>query len=206
MTGMEIPVIIGLTALSTGVSVAMSAQANRQAKAIAEYQNRQKALAYAKSVAYNRAVGQVKAAEDKRTLQLKYDLMRGASLAQGAERGTLESRVQDVVLNSLGIGVARESSKIELEREMADLGYQINAQPQWNVAGGQSTFLSGIAGGLQGLQLGLSVAGSIGDYNTQQALQRNASTAGGTGGGGFRLDLSGSEGLDLNLGMNLGGR
>jgi len=169
--GAEIGVAILLTAASTAVSLGAAAQANRQQAAMAEYQNRQKELAYRKSVAFNRAAGEIKAIEQRRTLQLKYDLMKGASLAQGAERGTLESRVQDQTLNALGYNVARESAKITMEQELADLGFQINAQPQWSVAGSQNLLLAGIQGGLQGLQLGMSVAGGMNDLNTAQAAQ-----------------------------------
>lgn len=169
--GAEVAIIGGLTALSSAVSIAATAQSNATQRRIAEYQNRQKELAYRKSVAFNRAAGEIKAAEDKRTLQIKYDLMKGASLAQGAERGTLESRVQEQTLNALGYNVSRESAKIEMERNLADLGFQINAQPQWSVAGSNSAFLAGIQGGLQGLQLGMSVAGGLGDLRTTQAAQ-----------------------------------
>lgn len=174
--GAEIGVAIALTAASAAVSVASATQANRQQAAIAEYQNRQKELAYAKSIAYNRAAGQIKATEERRNLQLKYDLMKGASIAQGAERGTVESRVQDATLNALGYSAARESAKISMEQDLADLGFQINAQPQWSVAGSQSAFLAGIAGGLQGLGLGMQVAGGMNDLSTANTLR--------TGGGG----------------------
>jgi len=175
--GAEIGVMIALTALSTATSVAAAGQANKQQRAIADYQNRQKELAFRKSVAFNKATGQIKAAEEKRVLQLKYDLMKGASTASAAERGTLESNTQASILNSLGYQAARESAKITMEQNLADLGYSINAQPQWSVAGSQSTFLAGIQGGLQGLQLGLSVAGGMNDLNTANQIQ-------GIGGGG----------------------
>ena len=175
--GAEAALAIALTAISTGVSVGMASQANAQQKAIAEYQNRQKELAYRKSVAFNRATGEIKAAEQKRVLQMRYDLMKGASEASAAERGTLESQTQVSILNALGYQTARESAKITMEGNLADLGFQINAQPQWNVASSQNTMLGGIAGGLQGLQLGLNVAGSYADSQAASQIQ----AAGGVG-------------------------
>lgn len=165
--------IVGMiisTAVSVGTSVALSAQANSQQKALAEYQNRQRELAYAKSMAFNRATAEVKAQEQKRMLQARYDLMRGASEAQGAERGVLESRVQDAVLNSLGYAAARESAKITTEQELGILGQGINSQPQWMMAGSENLFLNGVQGGIQGFMNGLNIAQAANNLNTANAM------------------------------------
>lgn len=176
-----------LAGASTAVSVTMANQANAQARAMAEYQNRQRELAYAKSMAFNRASAQVRAAELKANLQMKYDLMRGASEAQGAERGTLESRVQDAVLNSLGYAATRESAKITTEAELGLLGQSINQQPQWVVPNQESVFLNGIQGGIQGFMNGINLAESInnmGAASTIAGIQQNSTGTGLSFGGG----------------------
>jgi len=172
--------IIASTIASIGTSVAMANQANKQQSALAEYQNRQRELAYAKSMAFNRASQEVKAAELKRNLQMKYDLMRGASEAQGAERNVLESRVQEAIVNSLGYTVAREGAKIETEKELGLLGQSINQMPQWVVGESTSVFLNGLQGGIQGFQNGINMASAMNNYNTAQQFQNyyNASALG----------------------------
>jgi len=173
-----------LTAASTGVSVAMANQASKQSAAMAEYQNRQRELAYAKSMAFNRASQEVKAAELKRNLQMKYDLMRGASEAQGAERNVLESRVQEAVLNSLGFTVAREGAKIETEKELGLLGQSINQMPQWVVGNTESAFLSGIQGGIQGFANSINVMQGISNIQQAQAAAQAYNAYSGAMGGG----------------------
>jgi len=163
--------IIASTIASIGTSVAMANQANKQQSALAEYQNRQRELAYAKSMAFNRASQEVKAAELKRNLQMKYDLMRGASEAQGAERNVLESRVQEAIVNSLGYTVAREGAKIETEKELGLLGQSINQMPQWVVGESTSVFLNGLQGGIQGFQNGINMASAMNNLNTAQQFQ-----------------------------------
>lgn len=176
--------IIASTIASVGTSVAMANQANKQSAAMAEYQNRQRELAYAKSMAFNRASQEVKAAELKRNLQMKYDLMRGASEAQGAERNVLESRVQEAVLNSLGYAVAREGAKIETEKELGLLGQSINQMPQWVVGSQESVFLNGLQGGIQGFMNGLNMAGSYSNIQSAQAASQAFNAYGGAMGGG----------------------
>ena len=176
--------IIASTIASVGTSVAMANQANKQQAAMAEYQNRQRELAYAKSMAFNRASQEVKAAELKRNLQMKYDLMRGASEAQGAERNVLESRVQEAVLNSLGYAVAREGAKIETEKELGLLGQSINQAPQWVVGSSESTFLTGLQGGIQGFMNGLNMAGAYSNIQGAQAASQAYNAYGGAMGVG----------------------
>lgn len=168
MLKLAVPLL--LTAASAAVSVAGTMEANKQQAAMVQYQNQQKKLAFERSLAYNRAVNEIKAQDQKQALALRYDAMKGASIAQGAERNVIESRSQTQVMNALGYMASRETAKINLERNLADLGYEINAQPQYGVAGSASPWLAGVAGGLSGLNMGINVSSAMQQYSASQSM------------------------------------
>lgn len=170
-------------AASAALAYASTAQQNKQQKQIVDYQNRMKDLAYQKSIAFNKASNEIKAVNERAALSMRYDAMRGASLAQGAERSTLTSQSQTQVLNALGYTAARESARISLEEQMANIGYEINAQPQYGVAGSASPWLAGISGGLSGLSMGMGVQGSYEQMQANRAMQ--AATTPGQGSTGL---------------------
>lgn len=168
MLKLAVPLL--LTAASAAVSVAGTMEANKQQAAMVQYQNQQKKLAFERSLAYNRAVNEIKAQDQKQALAMRYDAMKGASVAQGAERNVIESRSQSQLMNALGYMASRESAKISMERNLADLGYEINAQPQYGVAGSSSPWLAGVAGGLSGLNMGINVSSAMQQYNASQTM------------------------------------
>lgn len=158
-------------AASAALSYASVSEQNKQAKQLVDYQNKQKEAAYQKSMALNKVANEIKAVQERQALSLRYEAMRGASAAQGAERNTLQSRSQQQVMNALGYTAARESARISLEQRMADLGYEVNAQPQYGVAGGASPWLAGVQGGLSGLSMGMNLASSYNNLQTAQMMQ-----------------------------------
>jgi hypothetical protein len=86
-----------------------------------------------------------------------------------------------------------------MESNLADLGFQINATPQWSVAPSQNMFLSGIQGGLQGLQLGMNVAGSMNSMDRAGQIQ-GIQSGNTTTGNGFNMSSSMYEpNLNLNI-------
>jgi hypothetical protein len=160
-TGMEAPLIIGLFAASTAVSVGSSMYASKQSKDAAAYQNAQQQAAYAKTVAVQREQGRIQAIEKRSQIQSRYDAYKGAVATSDAERGVGDSRSTEQLGTALGIQAARESAKVSLEEQLGAQSFAISNMPQWQVGQSSSPFLAGIQGGLQGLQLGLSVTGSI---------------------------------------------
>ena len=160
-TGAEAPLIIALFAASTAASVGSSMYASKQSKDIAAFQNAQQAAAYAKTVAVQREQGRIQAMEKRRQIQNRYDTYKGAVAVSAAERGAGDSRSTQQMGTSLGIAAARESAKVSMEEKLGAQSFSISNMPQWQVGQSSSPFLAGIQGGLQGLQLGLSVSGSI---------------------------------------------
>lgn len=171
--GAETGLLVALTVASTAASVGSSMYASKQSKDIAAYQNAQQAAAYAKSVAVNREQARIMAVEKRRQIQSRYDAYKGAVSASAAERGTGESRSTVALANALGIQTARESAKVSLEEALGVQNFAISSMPQWQVGQSSSAWLAGIQGGLQGLQMGLSINSSIQQGNIANA-QLNA--------------------------------
>lgn len=167
--GIETTIAIGIAVASAATSVASTVAANKQSKDIAEYQNRQRAAAFAKSAAVQREQAVIAGAEKRRALHDRYDALKGATKAAAAERNVADARSTSASIGALGIQTARESAKISLEQALGTQSYEISNQPMWQVAQTGSAFLSGIQGGLQGLSLGLSVADSMQSAKAAQA-------------------------------------
>lgn len=167
--GAETALIVGTTIAMGAASMAQSAAQNKSSRKIAEYQNRQQAAAFAKSVAVQREQAVISGAEKKRALHARYDALQGASRVASAERGAASSRSSESILNAMSIQTARESAKINLEQALGSQSFAISNQPMWQVGQTGSTFLAGIQGGLQGLSMGLSMANS---YSQNQLAQQ----------------------------------
>lgn len=174
--GVETGLLIALTAASTAASVGSSMYASKQSKDIAAYQNAQQAAAYAKSVAVNREQAKIMAVEKRRQIQSRYDAYKGAISASAAERGVSESRTTSALTSALGIQTARESAKVSLEEALGIQNYAISNMPQWQVGQSSSAWLAGIQGGLQGLQMGLSINSSIQQGNLANAQLNSMTT------------------------------
>lgn len=154
--------------ISTAFSAASAIDQSKKAKKIAKYQNDQMRVAHDRSVAVNRAQGELTAAEKRRQLQNRYDTMRGQIVSSGAERGVAGSRSQTSVVNALGINVARESAKVSMESRLNQQAFDISSTPQWQVSQSGNPFLAGIQGGLQGLQMGMSLGSGFSDLRAAQ--------------------------------------
>lgn len=178
--GAELAVMAAITVASTAASIAASAQQGSASRKQAAYMNAQQAAAYAKSVAVNQAQSNITAQERRKQLQARYDAFKGAAAVSAAERGVAEGRSAQALQSSLGIMVARESSKISMENALNQQSFAASNQPMWQVGQSTSPFLAGIQGGLQGLGLGLGVAGSMSQMNAASQLQ-------GLGSGGYSV-------------------
>lgn len=150
-------VAVAISAISTAASVAGTVYSNKQQKQATAYQNAQQKMAYEKTLAANRAQGEVTAAEKRRQVQGRYDAYRGAMQTSSAERGMSASQTTSALISSLGIQAARESAKITMEQRLNQQNLAISAMPQWQTSQSQSPFLAGIQGGLQGLSMGMGL-------------------------------------------------
>ena len=102
--------LILMTVIMAAASAAQAAAAQAAARKAADAQNAQMKDAQAKSMAVNKAQGDISAAEKRRAIQNRYDAYKGATKASSAERGLDSgSRTTTALMNALGIGAARES-------------------------------------------------------------------------------------------------
>ena len=162
------PITLGIA--SAALSVASAAQANKNAKDVASYQNAQQRDAYAKAVAVNAAQGEITATEKRRQIQNRYDAYRGATAVSAAERGVSSSRSTMALMSSLGIQASRESAKTSMEQLLNQQAFATSNMPQWQIAQSTSPFLAGIQGGLQGISMGYGLMASQSQLDTNQML------------------------------------
>ena len=152
--------LILMTVIMAAASAAQAAAAQAAARKAADAQNAQMKDAQAKSMAVNKAQGDISAAEKRRAIQNRYDAYKGATKASSAERGLDSgSRTTTALMNALGIGAARESSKVSMEAALNSQAFGISSTPLWQTSqsSGLMTGLSGLQGGLQGLSMGMSM-------------------------------------------------
>lgn len=162
------PITLGIA--SAALSVASAAQANKNAKDVASYQNAQQRGAYAKAVAVNAAQGAVTATEKRRQIQNRYDAYRGATITSAAERGMAFSQSTTSLMSSLGIQASRESAKTTMEQLLNQQAFAVSNMPQWQVSQSTSPFLAGIQGGLQGISMGYGLMASQSQLDTSRML------------------------------------
>lgn len=170
--GVETAIIAAITVASSAASIAASSAQRSASRKQAAYINAQQKSAYEKSVAVNQAQVEVSALERRRQLQARYDAFKGAAAVSAAERGVAEGRSAQAIQTSFGIQAARESAKITMENALNQQSFAISNQPMWQVGQSTSPFLSGIQGGLQGLSMGASLAGSMNNLSTAQSMSQ----------------------------------
>tara|TARA_R100001460_G_scaffold16061_1_gene35291 strand:- start:16461 stop:17003 length:543 start_codon:yes stop_codon:yes gene_type:complete len=152
MTGVETALIVGGLTAAAGAVIQNEAQSAQNSK-IAEAARRTRAT--------NRALARSSASESRASVARKFDALAGTARVRSAATGTAGSRTSMDRVRSLFADTDRSIGSVDSNLFATNAAIDsrfYNAMLQQG-----STGLASLQGGLQGLQLGLSLYGAVQD-------------------------------------------
>lgn len=149
MTGVETALIVGGLTAAAGAVISNEMQSEQNEK-IADAANRTRET--------NRALSRKAASESRAAVARQFDALAGASRVKSAETGTAGSRTQLDRIRSIFADTDRQTGNVD--SNLFNTNAQIDSRYYNAMLQQGNTGLASLQGGLQGLQLGLSLYGA----------------------------------------------